>query len=212
MQEVRKKRVLILTVTAGNGHNACARAMAEELERAGAEVKVVDYLKAWADRRRIARESAQGKFGSVRVHSVGFTDRVELYMAASDAIVTKMGGISATECINVGLPIVAAAKLLPQQEADNAVYLREKGAALLYTNERELRERLTALLTDEALRGRMLAAQRSLAGGGVRELAAHILAQPFAGYGEQPDFSRLRERVETAMKQALRGELAAKRN
>ncbi len=165
-----------------------------------------------ADRRRIARESAQGKFGSVRVHSVGFTDRVELYMAASDAIVTKMGGISATECINVGLPIVAAAKLLPQQEADNAVYLREKGAALLYTNERELRERLTALLTDEALRGRMLAAQRSLAGGGVRELAAHILAQPFAGYGEQPDFSRLRERVETAMKQALRGELAAKRN
>lgn len=420
MQEMRKKRVLILTVTAGNGHNACARAMAEELEHAGAEVKIIDYLKAWAnrrtvwtvdrgyslsvahalrlynlsyrrlkrrppeerfrrkfaqkvaltgvegllrevyafrpdvvycthfypataltdlrlclpippkvyistfdftvcpfwegcigvdyvnlpsadfteeflrlgfrrgqllycgipvaakfsaaadgtaarrelgldgsaftvmvmfgggqwsggytifrqvvravqdapvpvqvvmlngrneaDRRRIERENAQGKFGNVRVHSVGFTDRVERYMAASDAIVTKLGGTSATECIDRGLPIVAAAKLLPQQEADNAAYLRGKGAALLYRNERELREQLTALLTDEALRGRMLAAQRALAGGGVRELAAHILAQPFAEYGAEPDVSRLRERVEAAMKRALREELAAKRD
>ena len=363
MGKERKRRVLILTVTAGNGHNACARAMAEELERAGTEVKIIDYLKAWADRRtvwmvdrgyslsvahalriynrsyrwlkrrppeerfrrkfaqKIALEGAEGllrevyafrpdviycthfypataltdlrllvpipakcyvtlldysfnpfweccigvdhlnlptsdltekalrlgyrrgqllfggipvaakfsaaadrcaarrelgldgnaftvmvMFGSVRVHSVGFTDRVELYMAASDAIVTKLGGTGATECINRGLPIIAAAKLLPRQEADNAVYLREKGAALLYRNERELREQLTALLTDESLRGRMLTAQRAMAGGGVRELAAHILAQPFAGYGEEPDFSHLRERIAAAMKRALREE------
>ena len=165
-----------------------------------------------ADRRRIARESAQGKFGGVRVHSVGFTDRVELYMAASDAIVTKLGGTGATECINRGLPIIAAAKLLPRQEADNAVYLREKGAALLYRNERELREQLTALLTDESLRGRMLTAQRAMAGGGVRELAAHIMAQPFAGYGEEPDFLHLRERIAAAMKRALREETAKARS
>lgn len=173
----------------GTGITPAPRAMAEELERAGAEVKVVDYLKAWADRRRIARESAQGKFGSVRVHSVGFTDRVELYMAASDAIVTKMGGISATECINVGLPIVAAAKLLPQQEADNAVYLREKDAALLYTNERELRERLTALLTDEALRGACSRAQRSLAGGGdAGSLPRISWRSPLPDTGNSPTF------------------------
>lgn len=369
MGKERKRRVLILTVTAGNGHNACARAMAEELERAGTEVKIIDYLKAWADRRtvwmvdrgyslsvahalriynrsyrwlkrrppeerfqrkfaqKIALEGAEGllrevyafcpdviycthfypataltdlrllvpipakcyvtlldysfnpfweccigvdhlnlptsdltekalrlgyrrgqllfggipvaakfsaaadrcaarrelgldgnaftvmvMFGSVRVHSVGFTDRVELYMAASDAIVTKLGGTGATECINRGLPIIAAAKLLPRQEADNAVYLREKGAALLYRNERELREQLTALLTDESLRGRMLTAQRAMAGGGVRELAAHIMAQPFAGYGEEPDFLHLRERIAAAMKRALREETAKARS
>ena len=369
MGKERKRRVLILTVTAGNGHNACARAMAEELERAGTEVKIIDYLKVWASRRtvwtvdkgyglavahalplynlsyrrlkrrppeerfqrkfaqKIALEGAEGllrevyafcpdviycthfypataltdlrllvpipakcyvtlldysfnpfweccigvdhlnlptsdltekalrlgyrrgqllfggipvaakfsaaadrcaarrelgldgnaftvmvMFGSVRVHSVGFTDRVELYMAASDAIVTKLGGTGATECINRGLPIIAAAKLLPRQEADNAVYLREKGAALLYRNERELREQLTALLTDESLRGRMLTAQRAMAGGGVRELAAHIMAQPFAGYGEEPDFLHLRERIAAAMKRALREETAKARS
>ena len=71
------------------------------------------------------------------------------------------------------------------------------------------RKRRVLILTVTAGNGHNACA-RAMAGGGVRELAAHILAQPFAGYGEQPDFSRLRERVETAMKQALRGELAAK--
>ena len=45
----RKKRILILTVTAGNGHNACAKAMQAELEAAGAEVRTVDFLKEWSD-------------------------------------------------------------------------------------------------------------------------------------------------------------------
>lgn len=38
------KRFLIFTVTAGNGHNSAANAVKEELERQGAEVKVVDLL------------------------------------------------------------------------------------------------------------------------------------------------------------------------
>lgn len=164
-----------------------------------------------ADRRRIEEESLQGKFGAVRVHSVGFTDEVEQYMAASDVIVTKMGGASSAECINRGLPIVAAAKLLPQQEAENAAYLQRKGAALLYGSERALRERLLALMRDEELRTRMAEAGRALAGGGVRELAAHILMQPFAVYpAEDPPFGWLQKRLKVAMKRALHRELAAK--
>lgn len=43
------KKVLILTVTAGNGHNACARAMKNRLESMGeVEVKVVDILKEYS--------------------------------------------------------------------------------------------------------------------------------------------------------------------
>ena len=75
----------------------------------------------------------------------------------------------------------------------------------------EVRKKRVLILPVTAGNGHNACA-RAMAGGGVRELAAHILAQPFAGYGEQPDFSRLRERVETAMKQALCWELAAKRN
>ncbi|MBD5636429.1 MAG: hypothetical protein HDP28_01220 [Clostridia bacterium] len=40
------KKILILTVTAGNAHNACALGMKRELERSGnAQVKIVDLLK-----------------------------------------------------------------------------------------------------------------------------------------------------------------------
>ncbi len=42
------KKVLILTVTAGNGHNACANAMKQVLLDNGAEVKVVDLLKSYS--------------------------------------------------------------------------------------------------------------------------------------------------------------------
>lgn len=45
------KKILILTVTAGNGHNACANAMKEVLLKSGnAEVKVVDLLKSYSSK------------------------------------------------------------------------------------------------------------------------------------------------------------------
>ena len=44
------KRILILTVTAGNGHNACAKAMKEKLESEydDVEVKIIDLLKTYS--------------------------------------------------------------------------------------------------------------------------------------------------------------------
>ena len=45
------KKILILSVTAGNGHNACARCMKNKLEEIAGEeveVKVVDLLKTFS--------------------------------------------------------------------------------------------------------------------------------------------------------------------
>lgn len=45
------KKILILTVTAGNGHNACAAGMKRKLEEnGGVEVKVIDILKCYSSR------------------------------------------------------------------------------------------------------------------------------------------------------------------
>ncbi len=46
------KKILILTVTAGNAHNACAMSMKRELEES-AEVKVVDLLKCFSTKRNV---------------------------------------------------------------------------------------------------------------------------------------------------------------
>ncbi|MBD5636428.1 MAG: hypothetical protein HDP28_01215 [Clostridia bacterium] len=47
------KKILILTVTAGNGHNACARGMKNKLEALSGdvEVKIVDLLKCYSTKR-----------------------------------------------------------------------------------------------------------------------------------------------------------------
>lgn len=50
------KKVLILSVTAGNGHNACAKFIKDkmiELEGENVEVKIVDTLKAFSTKRKI---------------------------------------------------------------------------------------------------------------------------------------------------------------
>ncbi len=46
----QKKKILIFTVTAGNGHNACAKGMKNKLESMGQdiEVKLVDLLKSYS--------------------------------------------------------------------------------------------------------------------------------------------------------------------
>lgn len=47
------KKILILTVTAGNAHNACARTMKEEIERTtDAEVRIVDHFRAFSTKRQ----------------------------------------------------------------------------------------------------------------------------------------------------------------
>lgn len=165
------------------------------------------------DRRRLERALVDGAYKGHRIVNVGFTDEIETYMAASDIIVTKLGGTGATECINMLLPIVAAERLLPQQEADNAVYLREKGAALTYRNTRELSRHIVRLMTDKEFYEGMRAAQAKLRLGGVKELAAHILSQPKAEYKQgtlcRPD---LEKAVYAAMDREDKKERAALRN
>ena len=144
-----------------------------------------------------------GKLHGVRVLNVGFTNEVETYMAAADAIVTKLGGTGATECIDRLLPIVAAKKLLPQQEAENADYLSARGAALTYKSAPELRAHLLRLMGDHAFYEGMRNALASLRKGGVAELARHVIAAPKAVYpAEMPEMPNLRKRMIVTLRHA----------
>lgn len=59
------KKVLILTVTAGNGHNSAAYSMKDALEKAGNEVKVVDIFKD-SGQKFVAWEQNKGYLISIR--------------------------------------------------------------------------------------------------------------------------------------------------
>jgi processive 1,2-diacylglycerol beta-glucosyltransferase len=84
-----------------------------------------------------------------RLRPFGFTDRVAELMAASDVAVTKPGGLTTSECLALGLPMIVHAPI-PGQEERNCDYLLEQGAGLKAVDAVALEYRLAALLQDPA--------------------------------------------------------------
>ncbi len=79
----------------------------------------------------------------------GFTDRVERLMACADLVVTKPGGLTSSECLAMGLPMIVNSPI-PGQEERNADYLLEQGVALKAFDAVTLEYRIGHLLANPA--------------------------------------------------------------
>lgn len=87
-----------------------------------------------------------------RLVPVGFTDKVHELMACSDLVITKPGGLSTSECLVMGLPMLLI-NPIPGQEERNAALLLQEGVAQRADDEATLIYRLRRLLADpETLR------------------------------------------------------------
>ena len=64
-----------------------------------------------------------------RLLAQGFTSDVERLMDCADLVITKPGGLTTSECLALGLPMIVNAPI-PGQEERNADYLLEQGVAL----------------------------------------------------------------------------------
>ncbi len=64
-----------------------------------------------------------------RLVPVRFTPDVAQLMACADVVITKPGGLTTSECLAMGLPMIINAPI-PGQEERNADYLLEQGVAL----------------------------------------------------------------------------------
>ena len=64
-----------------------------------------------------------------KLHPMGFTKTIERVMAASDVAVTKPGGLTSSECLAMGLPMIVVSPI-PGQEERNSDYLLENGVAM----------------------------------------------------------------------------------
>ena len=63
---------------------------------------------------------------------LGFTGDVDKYMAASDLIITKPGGLTTSEALAARLPMIID-NPIPGQEERNTEFLLNAGAAMLVT-------------------------------------------------------------------------------
>ncbi len=94
-------------------------------------------------RRRLGR-LAEGTSRPVRV--VGYTNRMHEWMQAADLIVSKPGGLTVSEALACGVPLVVV-NPIPGQEARNSDFLLESGAAIKVNNPRLLGYRVGSLLS-----------------------------------------------------------------
>jgi len=84
-----------------------------------------------------------------RLFPLGFTTTIHRVMAASDLAITKSGGLTTSECLALGLPMIVVSPI-PGQEERNADHLLENGAALKAYDPATLAYRVDLLLKDRA--------------------------------------------------------------
>ena len=77
----------------------------------------------------LAHYRALARASAGRLFPLGFTSTIERVMACADVAVTKPGGLTVSECLAVGLPMVLISPI-PGQEERNADYLMEHGVAV----------------------------------------------------------------------------------
>lgn len=94
-----------------------------------------------------------------RLFPLGFTTTIERVMACADVAVTKPGGLTSSECLAVGLPMVVISPI-PGQEERNAIHLLEQGAALHACDAAAVEYRVGELLADPLRRAAMADAAR----------------------------------------------------
>jgi processive 1,2-diacylglycerol beta-glucosyltransferase len=112
--------------------------------------------------------SALPRSGKVALKVVGYTTAMDEYMAASDLVVGKPGGLTTSEALARGLVFVVVSPI-PGQEERNSDHLLEEGAALRCNNLPVLAYKIDKLLDDPARLEAMRANVRRIA----RPQAAH---------------------------------------
>jgi len=109
----------------------------------------------------LARLKIQAVEQPGRLSPFGFTNEVALLMACSDLVITKPGGLTTSECLAMGVPMVVYAPI-PGQEERNADYVLEQGAALKAVDLISLEYRVRQLLAEPERLTRMRECARRL--------------------------------------------------
>lgn len=92
----------------------------------------------------------------------GYIDNIHELMAASDFAVAKSGGLTSSECLAIGLPMIILDPI-PGQEERNSDFLLENCVALRANSEAHLVYKIRKLLTDVSLLQRMRNASSRIA-------------------------------------------------
>ncbi|MBX3475082.1 MAG: glycosyltransferase [Planctomycetes bacterium] len=148
-------RPLVLAMGGGWGGGGLDELAAEVLRAGDATVLAIAG-------RNTRVKAALERMNDPRLRVFGFVDNIHELMAAADLCVTKSGGLTTSECLATGLPMLIP-NAIPGQEERNANYVAESGAAMQARSPASLRLKLARLLSEPALLRRMSENARAIA-------------------------------------------------
>ena len=122
---------------------------------------------------------------NLRYHIVGFTDQMDQYMAAADLFIGKPGGLSSSECLARGLPMILWDPI-PGQEVFNSVFLLEHAAAVAPIAGATLGYKVDAILQDPDRLKNMKRSARAAA----KPAAAQTIVETLLATHRQPSLTR----------------------
>jgi processive 1,2-diacylglycerol beta-glucosyltransferase len=114
-------------------------------------------------------------------HLLGFSPNMHELLAAANVVITKPGGLTTSEALAMGRPILVI-NPIPGQEAANSDFLLERGAAVKVNRVEDLPYRIKELLGSQKLRDMARAAKAA----GKPDAATAVCREVLARMGHQP--------------------------
>ncbi len=114
----------VLVMSGSMGYGKMAR-MIKQLDSSNLKFQIISVC---GNNQRLKKQIDKMK-KTHKIYNYGFTDKVSMMMDAADCIVTKPGGITSSEALAKGLPMIIA-NPIPGQEDRNVEFLMNNGAAL----------------------------------------------------------------------------------
>jgi processive 1,2-diacylglycerol beta-glucosyltransferase len=152
---IREDFPVILVLSGGFGMGPIAEMMTQ-IDKAPAEFQVI----AVAGRNEELRRELAALECRHPVRVLGFANNVHELMAISSLVVTKPGGLTTSEALAMGKPLLIV-NPIPGQEAANSDFLLEHGAGSKVNRVEDLPFRIEQLLASKKLE-QMAAAAKSL--------------------------------------------------
>ena len=156
---VRPGQCLVVVLTGAFGMMRGAREACRRLAWLARPVELVVVCGHDHRLREVLSQELQEAPNPARV--LGFVDEVRDLMAAADVLITKAGGLTVSEALAAGVPMVIFAPI-PGQEEGNAAYLEQRGAARVARSPEELADQVEHLVTHPDVRAELARRARAL--------------------------------------------------
>lgn len=117
------------------------------------------HIMAMVGKNKELENELKNKFPKQNISVISFTPLINYYMAASDVLITKPGGISITEAAVINIPMIFS-MAIPGCETQNALFFENLGMSFNATTDEKLIKYINILFNNEEERKKMIQNQK----------------------------------------------------